>query len=119
MKMDNGSKLGMILAGLGGCVAVGAFAFTYESALTTFVPIGALLLLAVMFFALAGAFNTTGQWTPRALTIYAFILAGVIMGVTLVEYINVYIGIVEFILAILVIVISNAPETRRFVSQSE
>ncbi len=119
MKMDNGSKLGMILAGLGGCVAVGAFAFTYESSLSTFVPIGALLLLAVMFFALAGAFHTTGQWTPNALTIYAFIIAGVALGVTLTGIINVYIGVVEFVLAILVIVISNSPETRRFVAQTE
>ncbi len=119
MKMDNGSKLGMILAGLGGCVAVGAFAFTYESALTTFVPMGALILLAVMFFALAGAFNTTGQWSPNALTYYAFIIAGVAVGVTLAGYINVYIGVAEIILAALVIVISNNPETRRFVAQSE
>ncbi len=119
MKMDNGSKLGMILAGLGGCVAVGAFAFTYQSALTTFVPIGALLLLAVMFFALAGAFNSTGQWTPKALTFYAFIIAGVAMGVTLAGYINLYIGLAEFILAVLVIVISNIPATQRFVANSE
>jgi len=119
MIMDRYTKLGMIFAGLGGIVAIVCMPFSYTNDLSTFVPLGACLLLAVMFFAMCGAFSKNGQWTPKALTFFAFLTAGVIFGVTLVEYLNLYFGILEFILAALVAIISYSPATQRFIAQAE
>ncbi len=119
MIMDRFTKLGMIFAGLGGIVAIAGLAIEYTRDLSTFIPLGALLLLAVMFFAMCGAFSKNGQWTPKALTFFAFITAGVIVGITIVEYINIYLSIIEIILAALVIIISYNPATRRYVAQAE
>lgn len=117
MKMDKGSKFGMILAGIGGIIAIFGLPYSYLEDTSTFVPLGVFLLLAVMFFALCGAFNKTGQWTPKALNVYAFITAGITLAVTVVEYINVYLGIIEFVIALLIVVISYIPATKRYVSE--
>ena len=119
MIMDKLTKLGMIIAGIGGIVAIIGLPISYTHDLSTFVPLGACLLLAAMFFAMCGAFSKNGQWTPKALTFFAFITAGVVLGVTLVGYLNIYLGIIEFILAALVIIISSTPGTQRFVAQAE
>ena len=119
MIMDRYTKLGMIFAGLGGIIAIVCMPFSYTNDLSTFVPLGACLLLAVMFFAMCGAFSKNGQWTPKALTFFAFITAGVIVGVTIPGYIDLYFGIIELVLAALVIIISYNPATQRFVSQAD
>ena len=64
MIMDRITKLGMIFAGVGGIVALIGLPFSYTNDLDTFVPLGAFLLLATMFFAMCGAFSKNGQWTP-------------------------------------------------------
>ena len=113
------TKLGMFVAGLGGIVAIIGMPISYTNDLSTFAPLGACLLLAVMFFAMCGAFSKNGQWTPKALTLFGFITAGVVLGVTISENFNIYLGIIEFILAALVIIISYNPATKRFVAQAE
>lgn len=119
MKMDKGSKFGMFLGGIGGIIAIIGLAISFERDVSTFVPLATFLLLAVMFFALCGAFNKTGQWTPRALTVFAFMTGGIALAVSLVGYINLYIGLAEFVIAMLIVIISYSPATKRFVSQCD
>ena len=119
MIMDRITKLGMIFAGIGGIVALIGLPFSYTNDLGTFVPLVAFLLLATMFFAMCGAFSKNGQWTPKALTFFGFITAAVVIGVTIPGYINIYFGVIELVLAALVILASYSPATQRFVAQAD
>ncbi|MCQ2084775.1 MAG: hypothetical protein MJZ21_01350 [archaeon] len=116
MKMNNGSKLGLIIASLGGIIAIAGLAVTCEITVEGITSIALLLLISVMFFALAGAFTKNGQWAPAALTLFGFLTLGVVAGCTIAEIINLYLGIIEAVVAILVIAISYTPQTKRFVS---
>ena len=86
--------------------------FSFASSTASFAP-------STMFFAMCGAFSKNGQWTPKALTFFGFITAAVVIGVTIPGYINIYFGVIELVLAALVILASYSPATQRFVAQAD
>lgn len=115
MNMRNGSNAGMILAGIGGIIAMIGLAVFFDSNIaagTTIARLGIILLIAAMFFALSGAFSKTGQWTAKGLTFFAFLTTAVVAGATLAGIIDVYFGAIEIVVAVLVIVFSYLPATQ-------
>lgn len=116
MKMDNGSKLGLIFGSLGGIVAIAGLATLGQIDPDKMVNVALLLLISAMFFAVAGGFTKNAQWTPSLLTLMGFLTLGVVAGCTITDLINLHLGIAEAVIAILVIAISYMPQTKRFVS---
>lgn len=118
MLMNKGTKLGFILGGIGGIVAFIAMAVNFETTLESGTTMGALLLIAAMFFALSGAFSKNGQWTPKALSFFGFFTLAVIVACLIAGIIGIYFGVIEIVILALIIVISYGSATQRFISQN-
>ena len=97
---------GLAVGCIGGCVSIIGMALYYQHAESTITTIGILLLLAAMFFGAAGGFTKYGPWTPKALTVYAFLVVAVAGVATLGEVFEVLFGAVEIVLAIILAVLA-------------
>ena len=100
------NKLGLFLGCLGGIVSIIGLAIYYDKSIAAVTVLGALLLMAAMFFGLAGGFTSYSQWTPKALTMFAFLTAAIALIVTLLDYVDACFGAVEIIFAVLLIAIA-------------
>ena len=97
---------GLAVGCIGGVIAIIGMALYYEHAESTIATIGVLLLLAAMFFGAAGGFTKDGPWTPKALTVYAFVVVAVAGVITLGEMVEVLFGAIEIILAVILAVLA-------------
>ena len=71
-----------------------------ESALA---DMGAYMLIAVMFFALAGGFAKGGQWSWDVLLLMTFLTIGVVGGAVVFETVDLYAGVILVLIGILII----------------
>ena len=99
-------KVGMACGLLGGLVAFFALAFLFgvnDNGMDSVKEMAIYLLTAVAFFALAGGFSKTSQWSQNALLLYCFIVAGVLFGVLIADLTPLWFTVIEIVLAILCI----------------
>ncbi|MBR1888964.1 MAG: hypothetical protein IJ810_03320 [Candidatus Methanomethylophilus sp.] len=97
---------GLAVGCIGGCVSILGMALYYTHAESAIATIGVLLLLGAMFFGAAGGFSKYGPWTPKALTVYTFLVVPVAAVATLGEIFEVLFGAVEIVLAIILAVLA-------------
>ena len=115
-------KAGMALGLFGGLVAFFGLAFLFtvdDSGMDSVVEMAVFLLVAVAFFALAGGFSKTSQWTQNALMLYCFIVAGILFGALVADLVPLWFSIIEIILAVLCIICASVGGTGTFLDSIE
>ena len=103
MRTYNG---GLFVGCIGGVVSILGMALFYLHEQSTVTTFGILLLLAAMFFGAAGGFTKYSQWTPKALTVYTFIVAAIAIIATVGEIFDIIFGAVEIIIAIILVILA-------------
>lgn len=117
-QINSGSKFGIVLGGIGGILAMIELArFCDFSSTGAVVTLSSLLLIAVMFFALAGAFSKNSPWTSQGMTLFAFLTAAIVVGVTIVDYVELLFGVAEVVVAVLIVLVGYSPATKRFLTK--
>lgn len=95
-------KCGLAAGLLGGLVSFFAMAYTFKPDMDdAIVSMGLLLLIAVMFFAIAGGFSKTSQWPQSVLLGFCLLTAGVSVATFFIGYIPQWISAIEIVLAVL------------------
>lgn len=116
MKISN-SKLGCGLGILGGIICMIGLVLYFEAAQSAIVTMSLYMLAAVLFFALAGAFSQTGQWSWNVLMFMAFVTTGIILGGTIAGYYDFWFGFIETIVGILIIAVGALGDTKKFLAR--
>lgn len=101
--MNGSDKVGLVVACLGGIVAIAGLAIYYERSWDTVTTMGLMLLMSAMFFAVAGAFTDNSQWTPKALVFFGFLTAALPLIATIAGIFEDAFGALEIIIAIFLI----------------
>lgn len=112
------AKIGMSLGFLGGIATFVGFA-SYGSLnnTQTFVDMAYILLISVMFFAAAGAFRPGTAWTAKGATLMCYLTLAVVVAITATGLGDFAYGLVEAIIAILMVVMSYDKDTQKYISQ--
>ena len=106
MQLPGSMKAGMAVGLLGGLDAFFAMAYLLQINNDTLRTMSVCLLIAVLYFAMAGGFSKTSQWKQSVLLAYCFITFGVIFGAALIQYIPLWFAIIEGVLALVAIIAS-------------
>ena len=108
-------KVGFGLGILGGILAIAASVFTYDGGNESVINVGLCFVLMVFFFALGGGFARNGSGTWGVLTGMSAITAGICIAMTLYGSINVWLGSVMTVIALLMIVVALNRDTARWI----
>jgi lysylphosphatidylglycerol synthetase-like protein (DUF2156 family) len=117
-KMPRIVKIGGALGFIGGVISIICMAMFFdidESALTV---MGAYLLIAVMFFALAGGFAKTGQWSWSVLMLMTFLTVGVVGAAVIFDAVDLYAGIILVIVAALIVASLALPSSKTWANRT-
>lgn len=102
MAFPGSMKCGLAAGILGGLVSFFAMAYTFKPDMEdAIISMGLLLLIAVMFFAIAGGFSKTSQWTQNVLLGFCLLTIGVSAAVLLIGYVPQWFSAIEIVLAVL------------------
>jgi len=113
----NNSKMGCGLGILGGVICMVGLVLFLEVAQSAIVTMSLYMLAAVLFFALAGAFSRTGQWSWKVLMFMAFVTAGIVLGGTIVGYYDFWFGFIETVIGILIIAVGALGDTKKYLTR--
>ena len=116
MQFPGSMKIGMCMGLLGGLVAFFAMAFLLDINNEPLKTMAVCLLVAVLYFALAGGFSKTSQWNQNVLMAYCFITIGVMIGVTIVEYVPLWFGVIELVLGVIALIASLAGGAKTYLN---
>ena len=94
-------KAGLFVGLIGGLLSFFAMAYTFSPDMDdALVSMGILLLIAVMFFAIAGGFSKTSQWTQNVLLGFSLLTVGVSVASMVIGYVPLWISAIETVLAV-------------------
>ena len=99
-------NVGALVAALGGVVAIIAMAMTVtiEGNMDAIGQVGYYLLVAIVFFAVAGGFKQNGQWPIELMILMSFVLIGLVIVGAILDVIGIWVMIALLVMAILVLV---------------
>lgn len=99
-------NVGALVAALGGVVAIIAMAMTVtiEGNMDAIGQVGYYLLVAIVFFAVAGGFKQNGQWPTELMILMSFVLIGLVIVGAILDVIGIWVMIALLVMAILVLV---------------
>lgn len=98
MKANVGCAIGLIA----GAFCFGIIALEFQATEDGLITMGLYVLIACLFFALAGAFSKNGQWNSDMLTLMIFLTMGIIAAFAISSYVDMYFAVVlELMAAIL------------------
>ncbi|MCL2509883.1 MAG: hypothetical protein FWF07_02250 [Methanomassiliicoccaceae archaeon] len=112
MKLPRFVKVGSALGFAGGFISVACLAIFFAVSDNTLIAMGAYLLIAVMFFGLAGGLTKGGQWTWNVLLLMTFLTLGVVGGAVVFAAVDLYAGIVLGVVGALIIISLAMPSSR-------
>jgi len=114
MKTSKAMTAGFVFGILGGLVAMFSLVYCYYTPdQFELMNISLSMLSAVLFFAIAGAFTKTGQWSQNILMFMAFVTAGIMVAGTFVDYYPLWFGIIETAIAALIIAVASSTAVKR------
>lgn len=115
-------KGGMACGLLGGLVCFFALAYLLsvdDAGMSIVATMAIYLLSAVMFFAMAGGFSKTSQWTQNILIGYCFLAAGVLVAVAVSGLVPLWFFIIEIILVAIAVLCASVGNTAKYLSSPE
>ncbi len=97
-------SLGAIISALGGVAAIAMMSAKFDiNDANLFATIGLYLLIAVLFFAIAGSFSAKGQWPFEVVILMGFINAALIIADIIIGFIPLEYGLILVVIAAIVI----------------
>jgi hypothetical protein len=96
-------KFGCALGFIGGLFSIVCLVPFFEVAESAVADMGALVLIGVMFFALAGGLTKTGLWTWDVLLLMAALTIGTVCAATAFETVNLYVAAVLVVIGALIV----------------
>ena len=105
-------KIGCALAFLGGLFSIICMVLFFESDNSMLVTMGAYLLIAVMFFSLAGGLTKEGQWSWNTLLLMTFLTISAVGCTVVFEVVDLYAGILFVVIGALIVMCLMVPSSR-------
>jgi len=105
-------KVGCALGFLGGLASIFCMAIFFKADNNTLVNMGAYLLIAVMFFALAGGLSKSGLWSWNLLLLMTFLTIAAVCCAVVFSAVDIYPGAIMVIIAGFIIASLVAPSSR-------
>jgi hypothetical protein len=110
--MPKNVRLGGALGLLGGVICIVCMALFFRAEDGALTEMGACMLTAVMFFALAGGFYKGGQWSWNVLLLMTFLTIGAVGGSVIVGAMDLYAGAILVMIGALIVVILSMPSSK-------
>lgn len=110
-------KMGSVFGFLGGIVAIALMAFYFSPDESALVNMGAYMLIAVMFFALAGGLSRSGQWSWDTLVLMSFVTMGVIGATMVFDAVDLDAGLVLILINVLIIINQMMPSAKTWANR--
>lgn len=115
MEFPGSMKAGLTVGLLGGLLSFFAMAYTFKPDMNdAILSMGILLLIAVMFFAIAGGFSKTSQWNQNVLLGFSLLTVGVSVATLVTGYVPAWFSAVEIVLALAAVFFAYSGKTGRF-----
>ncbi|MDR3205655.1 MAG: hypothetical protein LBT41_00930 [Candidatus Methanoplasma sp.] len=108
---------GVALGAFGGILCIVAMAFLFKPETDAVPDIGSYMLLAALFFAIAGAFTANNQWSWDMLLFVTFLTAAVSMVLTIMGAIDIYGGILIFVIAAAIVAVLLIPSSKTWLDR--
>ena len=105
-------KFGGALGFFGGFVSMVCLVLFFDAEEGALAAMGAYLLIAVMFFALAGGFARGGQWSWNVLLLMTFLTIGAVGCLLVFEAMDLYAGAILAVIGALIILSLTAPSSK-------
>jgi len=105
-------KIGSTLGFIGGLISIICMAFYFEADSNILVNMGAYMLIAVMFFALAGGLSRGGQWSWNVLLLIAFLTISTVGCTVVFDIVGLYVAVVLAVIGILIVVCLTMPSSK-------
>jgi len=115
--MPNNIKIGVALGFLGGVISIAFMAIFFKPEEIAIAEEGVCLLIAVMFFALAGGFAKGGQWSWDMMMLMTFLTTGVIVCSVIVKLLNVYAGVMLVAICALIVVVLSMTASKTWMNR--
>lgn len=118
MITPNGIKTACGLGLLGGVISVACLAIYFKPENSALAIIAFYMLVAVLFFATAGAFTKNGQWKWRVALFVNMLTMGIILACIIGDYFATYAGVLLLVIAVCIFVLELLPSSKEWM-QSE
>jgi len=105
-------KFGGALGFIGGVISIVCLAFFFNAGEGALVDMGAYMLIAVMFFAVAGGLAKDGQWSWNVLLLMGFLTIGVVGSSVVFEAVDLYAGAILMMVGALIVLCLAFSSTR-------
>ncbi|MDR3283369.1 MAG: hypothetical protein LBS92_07190 [Candidatus Methanoplasma sp.] len=112
MKAPRSAAAGVVLGLLGGILSFAFMAFLFEAGTDAVSEVGSYMLLAVLFFAIAGAFTANSQWSWDMLLFMSFLTATISVVFLVVEAVDLYAGVIALVMVASIIAVLLSPSSR-------
>jgi len=111
-KVPRTVKVGGALGFIGGLISIACLAIFFEADDSILMVMGAYMLVAVMFFALAGGLAKDGLWSWNVMILMAFLTIGVVGGSVVFEAVDLYAGIILIAIGALIVASLAVPSSK-------
>ena len=110
-------KAGGALGFAGGLISIVCLALFFEVDGGALTVMGAYMLIAVMFFALAGGFARNGQWSWNVLLLMTFLTVGVVGASVIFEAVDLDAGIILAAVGALIVACLAMPSSKAWTNR--
>jgi len=105
-------KVGGALGFIGGIISIICMAIFFNADDNTLSSMGAYMLIAVMFFALAGGFARNGKWSWNMLVFMTFLTIAVVCCSVIFDATDLYASIILVVVGALIILSLSMPSSK-------
>ena len=105
-------RIGCALGFIGGLVSMVCLALFFQESNSALAEMGAYMLIAVMFFGLAGGLTKTGPWNWNALLLMTFLTISAVGCSAVFGIVDIYSAVILVLIGALIVVILSAPSSR-------
>ena len=110
-------KIGGALGFIGGIISIVCLAVFFEIDESALAEMGAYMLIAVMFFALAGGFARDGRWSWNILLLMTFLTVGVVGCFVVLDAVDLYAGTMLAVVGALIVISLIAPSSKTWTNR--
>jgi len=118
MKIPGIAKGGCVVALIGGIIAVAGLALYFKPANEAVTDLAFYMLVAVLFFAMAGGFVSNNQWNQNVFLFMGFLTVAVIVACTVTEHFDIVWAVVEAAVAVVVIAIGYSSGVKNWIESA-
>ncbi|MDR3074952.1 MAG: hypothetical protein LBU30_02790 [Candidatus Methanoplasma sp.] len=115
--MPRNAKIGSALGFLGGIISMICLALLFKPEDTAIVDMGVYMLIAVMFFALAGGFSRSGQWLWSVLLFMTFMTIAAVCCAVIFGAIDLHAAIVLVVVGVLIVASLSMPSAKTWANR--